>query len=103
MSVSLPEQVFEAVRTVIGHHSNVASVVLYGSRAKGNAKQGSDIDLTLTGDRISFAELLAIETELDALDLPYSFDVSVYRQIANPALREHINRVGQTILERTPA
>lgn len=103
MSVNLPKRALEAVQAVIGHHSNVQSVILYGSRAKGNAQQGSDIDLALTGDRLSFAELLTIETELDALDSPYSFDVSVYGQITNPALREHINRVGETLLERPPA
>lgn len=103
MSVNLPEQVLEAVRTVIGRHPNVQSAILYGSRAKGNSKPGSDIDLTLTGNQLSFVELLTIETELEALDLPYSFDVSAYRQIINPALLEHISRVGQTILEQTPA
>jgi len=103
MFVNMPKQAREAVQAVIGHHSNVQSVILYGSRAKGKAKQGSDIDLALTGSQLSFAEMLAIETELDALNLPYYFDLSIYRQIANPALLEHIDRVGQIILERTSA
>ena len=71
------------------------SAVLYGSRAKGNFREGSDIDLTLKTDPTADkALLLQIENQLDELNTPYQFDLSLFHHITNPALIEHINRVG---------
>lgn len=70
------------------------SAILYGSRAKGNFGPGSDIDLTLFGDRLSHADLLAVERALDELSLPYKIDLSLFRQIDNTELVDHIRRVG---------
>jgi hypothetical protein len=60
----------------------------------GNYSKGSDIDLTLLGDGLSYADLGKIENQLDDLLLPYSFDLSLVQQISNPALLGHIKRVG---------
>jgi predicted nucleotidyltransferase len=61
--------------------------VLYGSRAKGNYRRGSDIDLTLWGE-ISFPALLNLHTALDDLLLPWMIDLSIYDRLENPALQE---------------
>jgi predicted nucleotidyltransferase len=53
----------------------VEQAILYGSRAKGNFKSGSDIDLTLHGNSISFKELSEIYAELGDLLLPYTIDL----------------------------
>lgn len=74
--------------------------MLYGSRAKGNYKRGSDIDLTLKGDALGYRELLRLMDELDDLLLTYMIDLSIYCQIDNPALREHIDRVGVVFYAR---
>ena len=74
--------------------------VLYGSRAKGNYRAGSDIDLSLFGDALSYAHLGQVEAQLDELMLPYSFDLSLFGQIDNPDLLEHIGRVGLVIYQK---
>lgn len=68
--------------------------VLYGSRAKGNFKPGSDIDLTLFGEGPTSTQLGEIDEELDELLLPYQIDLSIFDQIENVKLHEHIERVG---------
>lgn len=68
---------------------------IYGSRAKGNYKNGSDIDLTLKGNHLNLSLLNQIANELDDLMLPYTFDLSIYSHISNEALIEHIDRVGK--------
>ena len=80
--------------TVLAHCPELEKAVLYGSRAKGNYRTGSDIDLSLFGDTLSHAHLGQIEAQLDDLMLPYSFDLSLFRQIDNPDLTEHIQRAG---------
>jgi predicted nucleotidyltransferase len=89
----LPDGAVKKINNVLAKYSTVEKAVLYGSRVKGTYKNGSDIDLTLFG-QITFQELLRIETELDDLLLPWLFDLSIYDHIDNPALIEHIDRVG---------
>jgi uncharacterized protein len=77
--------------------------VIYGSRAKGNYRPGSDIDLTLfaaEGREIGHRELGDILDEVDDLLLPYTMDLSVFAQLNHAPLREHIERVGKVFYER---
>lgn len=90
----LPLDAVEKIRTVFALHPEVKQVVLYGSRAKGNYKTGSDIDLTMYGDALNQSILLKILDELDELLLPWMIDLSLYQQIDNANLRDHIERVG---------
>jgi len=94
MPYGLKESTLSAIQGVLREHHKVKRALLYGSRAKGTQKNGSDIDVALDGPDVSFRELLQIETQLDALDLPYRFDISVLQRLANPELLEHIQRVG---------
>ena len=96
MLYGLQNTAIDAINSVFREYENIDEVILYGSRAKGNHKTGSDIDLVLKGDELSLTDLLKIENELDDLMLPYKIDVSLYHQINNPALVEHIQRVGTT-------
>jgi predicted nucleotidyltransferase len=74
--------------------------VLYGARAKGTHKAGSDIDLTLKGEELTLPLLLKMENELDDLLLPYKFDLSIFHALDNADLIEHINRVGQVFYSK---
>ena len=82
------------INSVFEKSPKIKKVYLYGSRAKGNFRHGSDIDLVIKNTNLTFNELLHIETELDDLMLPYSFDVSLFQKLTNQKLIEHINRVG---------
>lgn len=73
----------------------IEKAILYGSRATGNYRPGSDIDLTLVGEKLNLTTLQKIENELDDLLLPYKIDLSLHKQIRNKELLEHIERVGK--------
>ena len=79
-----------------GKYLEIDEAILYGSRAKGNCRNGSDIDLTLKGRNLTLSQLFKIETQLDDLLLPYKIDLSIYHKIENLDLIEHIKRVGIT-------
>lgn len=89
------------MQQVFARFSEVNAVVLYGSRAKGNFRNGSDIDITLLGNEVDINTLLKVMTALDALDLPYEFDVSIYNNIENTELKAHIDRVGVMLYNAT--
>lgn len=96
----LSSATLEKLNSVFAQHAAIDSVLIYGSRAKGNYRPGSDIDLTIKGGEISFAEFLQIEDQIDDLMLPYTVDLSQYRQLENTALIAHIDRVGVAIYNK---
>jgi len=97
----LGEGDIQAISGVLAKYPPVEKAVLYGSRAKGNFKNGSDIDLTLFGEEDLTLEILyRIMDEIDDLLLPYTFDLSIFRQINDPDVIDHIRRVGIVFYER---
>lgn len=96
----LKENHINSIHSVLRNYSNVERAVLYGSRAKGSYRNGSDIDLTLIGDDLDLTTLLKIENELDDLLLPHKIDLSVLQKIENPDLKDHIQRVGVIFYKR---
>lgn len=95
MKFGLQEEVIQAINSIFANHSEVEKVILYGSRAKGNYKPASDIDLTLLGESIDMSIINKISWELDDLLLPYTFDLSIYHHLTDPELLDHIKRVGE--------
>ncbi|HEA29048.1 MAG TPA: nucleotidyltransferase domain-containing protein [Leeuwenhoekiella sp.] len=73
--------------------------MLYGSRAKGNFKNHSDIDLAIM-NAITFDELLRLETEIDDLLIPQEVDLIRLDSIENDALKDLIGRVGRVFYKR---
>jgi predicted nucleotidyltransferase len=79
----------------------IEEVIIFGSRAKGNSKPGSDIDFAIKGNFPEFNYPEKLRTMLqDGLYLPYFFDVLDYSKITNPDLKGHIDRVGKVFYSR---
>ncbi len=90
----LKEHHIAIIYSILEKHHEIDEAILYGSRAKGNYRNGSDIDLTLKGKKLNLSILSTIQLELEDSSLPHQVDVSLYDCIDNPRLLEHINRVG---------
>lgn len=88
------QQIFERTK-------NLEEVILYGSRAKGNYKPFSDIDITLKGEHLSEDDLTDVCYELSESSLPYFCDVSLFHRLTSPSLIDHINRRGKVLYKRT--
>ncbi len=96
----LSDKEFDEMTAIFGKFKNLEKVILYGSRAKGNYKKFSDVDITLEGDNLTLADLFQIQDLLYESDLPYMYDVSIFSSITNPDLIDHIKRRGIVIWER---
>lgn len=94
MRFGLKTEVIQGISKIFQNHPEVEKVLLYGSRAKGNFKPASDIDLCLQGSTLDLTVLNKISWELDDLLLPYTFDLSIYHQLNSSDLLDHIQRVG---------
>lgn len=99
MKYGLKQQTIAQINSVFARYPEVEQVILYGSRAKGTYKNGSDIDLTLKGNNLNLTLINQISNDIDELLLPYSFDISIFSQVSNANLVEHINRVGVVFYE----
>ena len=96
----LKRETIKVIQSVFSKYSQIQSVLVYGSRAKGNFKPGSDIDLTIIGQNIDLSLKLQIENEIDDLMLPYKVDLSILSEIENPDLVDHIQRVGKVFYQK---
>jgi len=98
MKYGLPDITLNTLDTLFRAYPGVREAVLYGSRAKGKYRRGSDIDLSLkTDETFTRTDLLNIANDFDDSDMPYFVDVSIYDQLSNPELKAHIDRVGKVL------
>ena len=97
----LTEKTLVDIRQSIRQVEKIDKVIIYGSRAKGNYRTGSDIDITLFGDNLTLDDsIYPLMGLLDDLYLPYMFDISIFEKITSQNLKEHINRVGKVFYEK---
>ncbi len=97
----LTEQDLLAITKVFADSSQIEEARLFGSRAKGNFKTGSDVDIALKGNKLTAEIVNHISYLLNEESLmPYKFDIVNYQTINNSDLLEHIDRVGIRLFAR---
>ena len=96
----LKEEIVQKIKEIFAQFEEVEEVIVYGSRAMGNFRNGSDLDLTIKGQKMNVGIVNKISIKIDDLYLPYLFDISVYHQITNLELIDHIERVGKVFYEK---
>lgn len=101
MKFGLKQNTIDKINAVFEKIPEVQEAVIYGSRAKGNYRAGSDIDLTLKGEDLTSKILSNIINEIDELNTPYLFDISIFQKLNAPDLKDHINRAGQIFYSKT--
>jgi len=95
----LKNEVLFAVTETFRSEPRILRTAIFGSRAKGDFKPYSDVDIALYGD-LNITDVENVIAELDELPLVYKFDVVAYGLVKNPEFRQHIERVGIGIYEK---
>jgi predicted nucleotidyltransferase len=96
----IPETDLNALISELKKNTEIDEIILFGSRAKGTFRNGSDIDIALKGGNLKLNDILDATLVIDKLLLPYKLDLVIYTRIEEPALIEHINRVGKILFKR---
>ncbi|MCE0521682.1 MAG: nucleotidyltransferase domain-containing protein [Methylacidiphilales bacterium] len=99
----LSEKTVETIRSVFLQHPEIDRAILFGSRAKGTFKPGSDIDLALLGRNLTQKTLNHLYEELDDLPIPYEFSFVLSDKITDPDVAAHIQRVGIVFYDKENA
>ena len=94
MTFGLSERIRADIRQVFGHYPAIERVLIFGSRAKGNARPGSDIDLAVIAPEITDAEFARLWNAIDDLPLVFKVDLLHWDRLANPRLKDKIPREG---------
>ena len=103
MEFGLKSDEIEMVKSFFREIPEVEKVIIFGSRAMGNFKKGSDVDLALEGE-INADILARVRSRLnEGLPLPYVFDIFALRGINNVDLQKHIKEYGKPLYSRMAA
>ena len=94
MDIGLPSSAIEKILAEFRKFPQIEKAILYGSRAMGTSKPGSDIDLSLVGQALNQDIVWKVSQALDDTLLPFVFDLSLFETLDNPDLKAHIARVG---------
>ncbi|MES2558390.1 MAG: restriction endonuclease subunit S [Bacteroidota bacterium] len=100
MRFGLVENIAQRIISVFETNSSVDKAIVFGSRAKGNYKATSDIDIAIKGQQLTFDDVLELLHKLDELELPYKIDLINYNSLKEPDLIDHIDRVGIELYSR---
>lgn len=101
MKFGLSEKSLHKIYNVFARYPEVEEVLLYGSRARGDYQNGSDIDLTLRGGNSLTHKILSkIATDLEDQLLPYTIDLSIYDNLNNQDIINEIDLVGVTFYKK---
>lgn len=93
----LIDRYVQTIRDIVYNNPAVKQAVVFGSRAKGNYRSGSDVDIALYGN-LSHSDAGHIQYRLnEETKIPLFFDVVVYNLLENQSIKEHIDRVGLPI------
>jgi len=97
----LLERDLKYILEAVGKYPEIEEVIIFGSRAMGNYKKGSDVDLAIVGENVDRKTVRRLNDDLnEEYPLPYFFDVIKYKDISNQELIKHINCIGKIIYKK---
>ena len=97
-NLGLSDQDVLLIRAIVMQYPSVTDVHVFGSRAMGTHKLGSDVDLALMGEQVSDEDVLNIKLALEDTNMPYMFDVVRFHGLEKEQLIAHIRRVGKSLV-----
>ncbi len=100
-ATGLSDTILNQLRETVARWPEVEKLVLFGSRARGDFRPGSDIDLAIFAPRLSDREFAHLWNTIDDLPIAFKLDILHWDHLDNAALREQIQKEGMTLYERS--
>ncbi|MGL4943342.1 MAG: nucleotidyltransferase domain-containing protein [Thermoguttaceae bacterium] len=92
-----PDQL-QTICTYFAKYPEIETAVLFGSRALGTYKLGSDVDLALKGDAVTIFTAARLKAEIEEETvIPYFFDIVAYPLLSHRDFITHIDMCGKII------
>ena len=100
MKYGLSEEQFTEIIDIISTYPEIESAIIFGSRATGSFRRGSDIDIAILGNEVDYNLLLGIKGRFEDSDLPFFLDIIAYSIVESEDLKKNINEQGKVIYKR---
>ena len=98
MADGLSDQELKIIRDTLDRFSEIDKAILFGSRASGRHKKGSDVDIALMGPSVNEKTVYKVKDLLnEETPMPYFFDVILFSSIRNERLKRQILEEGREI------
>ncbi|MCD4683842.1 MAG: nucleotidyltransferase domain-containing protein [Bacteroidales bacterium] len=94
MDLGISEEHISKLKNLFSKNPKIEEAIVFGSRAKGTNRPGSDIDIALKGKNIKLDDILNLSIAIDEFWIPNKVDLVIYDRINEPELKEHIKQVG---------
>jgi predicted nucleotidyltransferase len=96
----ITEKSFRLIIDTLKQYPEIQKTILFGSRALGNYKNGSDIDIAIVGKNIDLGFCIKLSAHFNQkLPIPYKVDIINYILLKNSGLKQHIDNKGIVIYE----
>lgn len=93
------EKEYTLIVEALNKFPEIESAKIFGSRALGNYKPSSDVDIAICGENVTRSTVVRLKNLLEEeLPLPYFFDIIDYTSITNEKLIKHINDYGKNLI-----
>jgi len=100
ITYGLAERDIQTIQDIFCKYPEVLVVHIFGSRAKGTSKPGSDIDLAIMNKLAGTKVVLRLNNDFEESSLPYKVDLVDFHSLTNPSFIDHIKRVGKVFYQR---
>ena len=101
MRWGIGQSFWDGLCEVFAAHPTIEAVVLFGSRARGTQRKGSDVDLCVFGREFSFDDRLAVMDQIDDLWWPYHVDIIHWESSRSPEWRQEVRLDAQLVYQRS--
>jgi len=89
------------IKEAISKYETIEKAIIFGSRAMGNYKKGSDVDIAIFGEKITKEDIFKLDDYLNEVaPLPYFFDIHHYENLLNDNIKKHIDDEGKVVFQR---
>jgi len=102
LNTGLSDSILDDLRRVFAAYPEIEQVLIFGSRANGTFKDGSDIDLAVLAPTMSAARFTQLWNALDVLPLVFKMDVLHWDTLGNQLLKDKIPATGKLIYPCEP-
>ncbi|MEL3957008.1 nucleotidyltransferase domain-containing protein [Caldifermentibacillus hisashii] len=97
----LLEKDMDYILKALKQFDEIDRAILYGSRAMGNYKKGSDVDIAIQSEKVTEKTIFELDDLLNEVyPLPYFFDIVHFEKLTNQNLIDHIEKNGKVLYVR---
>jgi len=96
----LKDSIIIKIKDVLLKYDEIEKALIFGSRARGDYKKTSDIDIAIFSHNMTSSRINLLRNDFDDLDIIYTVDVVDFNKLSKEELKNNIINDGMVIYNR---